>query len=148
VLVFLFGSYDSRGGTTAIAAPDRDSAMAGYARACWLDDLGLDPDQQRQVVEADYLGPANLEGELPVGVEAVDLEWDLGGAVFCKVTSGPAGRDDEDRARWSDPEQPIELLYIGAPLRRPDEIPVAPAHYWCPRWDDDAYGFVLVVADV
>jgi hypothetical protein len=95
-----------------------------------------------EVVE--HLGPAILEGERLDWVEAVDLEWDLEGAVFCKSTSHPDGRNDEDRARWAEPDTPIELLYVAHPQRDDDEVPVAPAGYWYPRWDDDEYGFVFV----
>jgi hypothetical protein len=78
-------------------------------------------------------------------VEGVDLEWDLEGAVFAREMARPAGgRDDEDRPCWSCPEQPIELLYVASPQMRTDETPIAPPGYWHPRWDDDAYGFVLI----
>jgi hypothetical protein len=143
--VFLFGSYDSRGGTTAIAAPDYQTAKSEYAQVSWLDDLGYSPAAQRELVGSAYLGPANLTGALPCGVEGVDLEWGLvEGAVFCQSTPGADGRDGHDRARWTEPETPIELLYVASPQRDDDEIPVPPPGYWYPRWDDDEYGFVLV----
>jgi hypothetical protein len=143
VQVFVFGDYDSRGGTTAIAAPDRDRAFYAYAKATYLDELGLDEDAQRRLIEAEYLGCATLDGELPAGVEGVDLEWDLEG--FARDTTHPVGaRDDEDRPRWSCPEQTIELLFVASPEMRADETPIAPPGYWHPRWDDDAYGFVLL----
>jgi hypothetical protein len=147
VLVFLFGSYDSRGGTTAIVGPDCQTAKSEYARVCWLDDLGYSAAEQRGFVEADYLGPAILTGDLPCGVEGVDLEWGpVEGAVFCRSTPGSDGRNGQDRARWSEPDAPIELLYVASPQRDDDEIPVPPSGYWYPRWDDDEYGFVLLVA--
>jgi hypothetical protein len=144
VQVFVFGNYDSRGGTTAIAAPDRQTAMCEYARVSWLDDLGYSKAEQREFVETDYLGPADLFGALPDGADGVDLEWGLEGAVFCRATTVTSGRDGEDRARWAESDAPIELLYVAHPERDDDEVPVPPAGYWHPRWDDDEYGFVLV----
>jgi hypothetical protein len=142
--IFLFGSYDSRGGTTAIAAPDLQTAKSEYARVSWLDDPSYSLSEQRKFVEADYLGPANLTGALPHGVDGVDLEWGLEGAVFCKSTRGADGRDGQDRARWADPDTPIELLFVASPQRDDDDFPVAPPGYWYPRWDDNEFGFVLV----
>lgn len=143
MLVFLFGNYDSRGGTTGIAAPDRDSAFDEYAKATYLDDL--DENAQRRLLDADYLGPAILTGDLPGGVEGVDLEWGpVEGAIFCQSTPGSDGRNGQDRARWTEPDTPIELLYVASPQRDDDETPVPPPGYWYPRWDDDEYAFVLV----
>jgi hypothetical protein len=53
--VYLFGSYDSRGGTTAIAAEGRGRAYIAYSHAIFLAELGLDHAQEFEILDAEYL---------------------------------------------------------------------------------------------
>jgi hypothetical protein len=142
--VFLFGSYDSRGGTTAVAAPDIAAAYLAYSEAIYLGERGLDERAQGEILDAEYLGSARLGGDLAGLVDGVDLDWDEG-AVFARVTvQHGAGLEHEDRVEYGQDSAPVELLYVPTPRRDDDGRPLAPAGYWHPRWDDDEYGFVLV----
>jgi hypothetical protein len=65
-----------------------------------------------------------LVGDLPVGVEGVGLDWDLG-AVFGRITtSRPAGMEHEQRPEWDD--DVLELLFVAHPSLGDDEMPIAP----------------------
>ena len=87
-----------------------------------------------------------IGGDVPDGVEGVDLEWD-DGAVFCRITGPRVGYvEHEERPEWTCDDGVLELLYVADHCRDADEMPIAPSGYWHPRWDDDAYGMILLHA--
>lgn len=118
--VFVFGHYDSRGGTVAIQATDKESAFTTYA-------LYVDaPDTYgQQMANEDYLGETELLG-------ADDMEWG----------------DDLDEIGWVVPTLPFEglpspsdisnnvLTYYHGEISA-DLVTRA-------RWNDDAFGFILI----
>lgn len=125
--VFVFGHYDSRGGTIAIRADDREKANQLYNKVFAGQLVGVE----------DFMGVAELSGVTNdhIGTDLCDS-----GAVFFKA-DGPRGEGDFD----FDGRMPeaAELLYVdGAGMNEQ-----APEGYVWPRWDDDAFGFLLMDAD-
>ena len=59
----LYGHYDSRGGATFVAAPERAVSDAIYANTMIWDEPGIadGPEEVQRWVDADYLGTAELK---------------------------------------------------------------------------------------
>lgn len=114
ILVYLFGHYDSRGGTTGVTADSEQDAKEQYSAM-------LDADME--YADADYMGQATLE--IPGDVQSgVDLE-DMG-------TVALEGGWPEDNVFSG---QRIRLYPSGSDL---------PPGWTAPEWNDDAYGFILI----
>jgi hypothetical protein len=148
---FLYMHWDSRGGTTMVVAPNREEADRRYVKEVFMYDnetirnmpLGLIDEDFGSTVTLHFRKGANLNG---------DLEWKADnkkGYVLCKgqIASWPPTDDDEDE--WSDEANDarnaeidkghIELEYVA-----PGDEPVIFKDGWYnPRWDDDAFSFVV-----
>lgn len=137
--VFVYGHYDSRGGTVAALADTREEADALYIEQVWGDDPELEDAAQGDADES-FLGEAVIEGDLPFvpGTTRTDHDLEAYGRVLAEVNDAP-GPLDEDLE--DDPpvfgDEPIRLMYV------PADTPAPPGWYH-PRWDDDAFGFLLV----
>ncbi len=153
VEVFLFGHYDSRGWTTAVVARTKAEAVRKYLGSGWFEELTQR--ERRQGVKEDYLGGPFLlesEGELPEG----ELDASFGGPGWVLINNNavrrpgrntpPETRDWEQRPSW---KRLRRLRYVSAAdyPRDPETekwlnpLPDGWAH---PRWDDDAYAFILL----
>jgi hypothetical protein len=137
---FLYGHYDSRGGTTFIAEPTQEKADARYAAI-----FGMEAAEIADAIEEDRFGPATLytNQELEPGEELESTQSGEGtGKVLVAVaTLPPELSPDEfklDEDGFSD-----AFLFGPGPFRLyhvvDGEQPPEPCVY--PRWDDDAFGF-------
>lgn len=136
---FVFGHYDSRGGTMMIIAEDYADALKHYQELfgitpeeladCGADGSGLDED---------FLGEATLEGiEHPSAFEH-DLE-NIGRVLML-------GKFKDD-GRFDTEKGPVRLLYQPSSSSAPQWRHVETEGFWHPRWHDDAYGFVVSISD-
>lgn len=126
ITVFVYGHYDSRGGTTALLAADRKEADAEYGR--------LFEDEFADVTaKEDFLGVCTLRGIEPEHPSILDLE-DCG-AVFIEGQ----GENDE----FPENIDGKTLVYWPEPRKEDGEVVVPEGHYH-PRWEDDAFGFVFM----
>lgn len=131
--VFVYGHYDSRGGTTAIAADSRQAADYKYLLDGWP---GIEPDAAMDILEEDYLGEADLQGADHFLERApIDLEWQAGGVVLSDEVFGRHCDPEDDEPlpeAWGDAVVTLTLVSENACGEAPHG-----------RWDDDAYSFVL-----
>lgn len=145
--VFLYGHYDSRGGTMAVEAPDRATADRIYATDFSFDSEAK-PEDYASLIKEDFLTEATLEGPLPDGADGVDLEWELYGAVFLKAQASAELMDGGCRIqKWP---ADVELLYVPVcdyETVNGEDQPRSPEGYVHPRWDDDAISFVFLRAE-
>jgi hypothetical protein len=136
---FLYGHYDSRGGSVFVIAGGREEADRKYIRQFW----GEDPEFGVEIDE-DFLGEGFIEspailcsnGEVQEISEDEDTECDDDGQRIsgtCTVLKGHKGGWEE----FPEDGGPFELLYIQGDTPIPDG-------YAEPRWTDDAFGLLLV----
>jgi len=132
---FVFGHYDSRGGTMMIIANDYADALKHYETL-----FGITPDESADGdgLGGDFLGEATLAGIEHQSAFEHDLE-DIGRVLMLGKFKDDGCFDGENG--------PTRLLYqpssSSAP-QWPSEIPVG---FWQPRWNDDAYGFCVSLTD-
>ena len=139
---FVFGHYDSRGGTMMIIANDYADALKHYEELfgitpeeladCGADGSGLDED---------FLGEATLEGiEHPSAFEH-DLE-DIGRVLMLgEFDDVGKGIDNVNQTG------PIRLLFQPSSSSSPQWPSEIPEGFWHPSWNDDAYGFCVSLTD-
>jgi len=143
---FLYGHYDSRGGTTFIEANTRDEADRRYGEV-----FGYSPEETKEFNPGgnDFIGEAVLSSPSPLEDEE-DLEMDGAGKVL--VLGGDkvfdADRSEDDNENFGVEEafldaleampKPLNLLYIP----EGDKFPTEPAFH--PSWDDDAFAFIFM----
>ena len=136
---FVFGHYDSRGGTMMIIADDYADALKHYEELfgitpeeladCGADGSGLDED---------FLGEATLEGiDHPSEFEH-DLE-DIGRVLMM-------GKFKDD-GRFDTENGPMRLLFQPSSSSSPTWPSEIPEGFWQPSWNDDAYGFCVSFSD-
>ncbi len=118
----MFGHYDSRGGTIAVAVSNKDTAIEYYA------DWTRFPDTD--AAAADYMGCAQIACVSHIH-GGVDLEWGEGGRVI------------PDDGAWNDGEH---LCSVDGKTLTYRADPVGSAIDPGPRWDDDAFSFILLRA--
>lgn len=129
---YLFGQYDSRGGTMFIIADNYEQALRHYEellgyteealQECGVDSSGLDEN---------YLGEATLDGITDEAIFERDLEE--AGRVLMKGEYQDCGCGID-----VNPEDgPFSLLF------QPVSDGPLPEGYWQPVWNDDAYGFCV-----
>jgi hypothetical protein len=136
---YLFGHYDSRGGTVFIEAASKDQALRHYAL-----ELGFEPEEMSEPLlselhDEDFLCEAVLES-----YDLIEVGTDLDGAV----TGHFDPESNEGITAWivgrgGDPEWWLDSLPTGGSL----------LHIWygskpaqtgfAPRWDDDAFGLLF-----
>jgi hypothetical protein len=132
---FVFGDYDSRGGTMMIIGDDYADALKHYEEL-----YGITPEESAggYGLARFYLGEATLEGiDHPSAFEH-DLE-DIGRVLMLGKFKDDGCFDGENG--------PARLLFqpsSSAAPRWPSEIPEG---FWQPRWNDDAYGFCVSLTD-
>lgn len=128
---FLYGHYDSRGGTTMVEAGDRETADRRYSQ--------LFGDVDTTAAQEDFLGKAVLSSP-----ECLTQEEELDSqdpAMVFLLTGGklydPADEENEDQGFVLEQKEPYCLWYA------PDGVPPdQPATH--PRWDDDAFSFIFL----
>ncbi|MCP1829100.1 hypothetical protein J2R76_005800 [Bradyrhizobium sp. USDA 4532] len=139
---FLFGHYDSRGGTMFVEAGTEDQALRHYALTLGCEPSELGEELLRELHDGDFLCEAMIES-----ADLIEVGADLDGATTGSfdletgegVTAWIVGRN-------GNPEFWLDCLPTdGSPLRiwygtKPAEISFAP------RWDDDAYGLLFYSA--
>lgn len=131
---FVFGQYDSRGGTMFIIADDYADALNHYEVL-----FGNTPEEIASGTGLDeyFLGEATLEGiDHPSAFEC-DLE-DIGRVLMLGKFN--------DAGRFDNGNEPMRLLYQPSSSSAP-QWPSIPEGFWQPRWHDDAYGFVVSFSD-
>jgi hypothetical protein len=141
---FVYGHYDSRGGTTMIVADTREEADKVYL----LDIFGYDEGEAEEfgarVCAEDFMYEAELHFPEGTIVFGSDLEWGEDGMV---LTPGPNKPEDfnfeaaNDYNREVDPyepEGPAMLEFVPK-----DGKPQMIKNWSHPHWDDDAYSFHL-----
>lgn len=132
---YVFGHYDSRGGTMMIIANDYADALKHYEE---LFGITEEESAEGSGLGDDLLGLAILEGiDHPSAFEH-DLE-DIGRVLQLGKSKDDGCFDNENG--------PTRLLFqpssSSAP-RWPNEIPDG---YWQPSWNDDAFGFIVSFTD-
>lgn len=133
--VFLYGHYDSRGGTTAVEAKDRETADTAYAEYYWPGE-----EAAKGAAAEDFMGEAVLS-DVPDTMDKEDLE-DSGKVL---IMTGPNVKAKEDEfVRISGVAQ---LRYV-RDTQIPDpgiDLGKRKKNRWVhPRWDDDAFSFFLL----
>ena len=131
---FVFGNYDSRGGTMFIIADDFADALTHYEEL-----FGNTPEEiaSGTGLDDDFLGEATLEGiEHPSA-----FEWDL--VDIGRVLMLGKFKDD---GCFDTENGPARLLYQPSSSAAP-QWPSIPEGFWQPRWHDDAYGFCVHFSD-
>jgi hypothetical protein len=138
---FVYGHYDSRGGTVMVQARSRKEADRIYLEKVWLAVEGdpSDPefyDEIKGVCEEDFLYEATLYYDaLPVA--GSDLE-EIGAVLVKGENTKPFDWNEQGPNEFGDPENHgLEYVVRG-------QQPVKFKDGWShPRWDDDAYGFYI-----
>ena len=138
---YAFGNYDSRGGTMFIIADDYADALNHYEVL-----FGNTPEEiaSGTGLDKDFLGEATLEGIDHPSIFDWDLE-DIGRVLMLgkfndDPTSPRFGKFDNGGA-------PARLLYQPSSSAAPQWPSEIPEGFWQPRWNDDAYGFVVSLTD-
>jgi hypothetical protein len=138
---FLYGHYDSRGGTMFVVAPNRDAADKAYVKAAgWPEDL---LEEAKTMIEEDFYGEALVfsQAALPEG----DLEEQHEGAVICsgdRIYWPPDPAIDGEEFMDNEEKGTLFLEFV-----EKDAQPFAFKTGWHqPRWNDDAFGFHVVKA--
>jgi len=132
---FVFGDYDSRGGTMMVIGDNYVDALRHYEEL-----YGITPEESAGgcSLGGNFLGEATLEGIQHPSAFEHDLE-DIGRVLMLGKFKDDGCFDGENG--------PIRLLYqpsSSAAPRWPSEIPEG---FWQPRWNDDAYGFCVSLTD-
>jgi hypothetical protein len=136
---FLFGHYDSRGGTTFIEAENESDACKQYAAVmAW--DVDDDEESEASATE-ELLGAAVIQTESALPGEPIDLDGGFTGEHSGRlwVLGYESEGDDPDDPEWGklpswSGELRIEYREDG---RRPEGKAMTV------RWDDDAYSFLF-----
>lgn len=150
---FLYGHYDSRGGTTFIVAENKQEADLRYLKdVCCVDDADLEDERAGWL--SDYLGAATLHS--PVALTATaDLEDDDKATVFAW---GKVPKTDADG--WDECHRSGEPMwsYIGDWFSPDGQVKLKKRLIYSPDgtkpndkafrvgWDDDAFSFIFVPA--
>ena len=138
---YVFGHYDSRGGTMFIVADDFADALNHYEKL-----FGNTPEEiaSGTGLDEDFLGEATLEGiDHPSAFEH-DLE-DIGRVLML----GKFNDDLESPGygRFDNGDAPTRLLFQPSSSSAPQWPSEIPEGFWQPRWNDDAYGFCVHFSD-
>lgn len=131
---FLYGHYDSRGGTTMIEAATREEADRRYLRDVFCFDESDIADFAAGVAEADYLGEATLSTPDVLDTPR-ELDDNDPALVFWLTGDKLYEPGDEDAEEFL-PESPTVYRLWHSPDGTP---PPEPAIH--PRWNDDAFSF-------
>ena len=134
---FLYGIYDSRGGTIFAEGDTREEADARFL-LMWDDGTGKVADEilerKDSILEEDFICAATLES--PQKLENnKDLEH-RGALVFAQ---SPNGALDDGEGNFVEFNKPARLVY-SLSGENPD-----PAHLSHSRWDDDAFNFLVLL---
>ena len=141
---FVFGHYDSRGGTMFIVADDFADALNHYKKLFGITPQDEEERRMGESLDEDFLGEATLEGiDHPSAFEH-DLE-DIGRVLML-------GRFNNDLAsprygKFDNGDAPTRLLYQPSSSSAPQWPSEIPEGFWQPRWNDDAYGFCVSLSD-
>lgn len=144
---FLYGHYDSRGGTMFVIADNRDEADNAYAKQAGWGEV-LEKEEWKPIVDEDFIGEVTLHHAKPIE-HSTDLEGGENAAhefgyviVSGETTEWPPSTDDEDDGCNFFDGGKDNLEYVA-----PGDSPVFFADgYSHPRWDDDAFSFFVVDA--
>ena len=135
---FIFGHYDSRGGTMMIIANDFADALKHYEELFGITTPQDKEDGLGEGLDGDFLGVATLEGiEHPSAFEH-DLE-DIGRVLMLGKFKDDGCFDNENG--------PTRLLYQPSSSSAPQWPSEIPEGFWHPSWNDDAYGFCVSLTD-
>ena len=139
---YVFGHYDSRGGTMMIIANDYNEALRHYEdlfgiTAEELEDYGA----EGSGLDEDFLGEAILEGISDPSIFDKDLEDT--GRVLQLGEFEDVGKGIDNTIKTG----PVRLLYQPIPPDVDVESMPMPDGFWQPSWNDDAYGFCVSVAE-
>jgi len=131
---FLYGHYDSRGGTIFIEAASQDEADKQYAVFFGVSDAEM----IESLTSKDFLGAASLLAPSSLNKQAFGgIELDFSGDsrvyAFCEI---PDGKTDGEFHL-----EPSDKVYL---WHAPDGKPPLKGPFCHPRWDDDAFGFYFM----
>jgi len=132
---FVFGDYDSRGGTMMIIGDNYADALEHYEEL-----YGITPEESAGgcSLGGNFLGEATLEGiEHPSAFEH-DLD-DIGRVLMLGKFKDDGCFDNENG--------PTRLLYQPSSSSAPQWPSEIPEGFWHPSWNDDAYGFCVSLTD-
>lgn len=150
---YVFGHYDSRGGTSFVLANTREEAETKYFNYWWKD-CGLEQEEWWEGITAfvteDFMGPARLAVPDDFDVDKMH-EQDLEGSDIKGRVLAPGSVTDIDNIEEQpddeadfvgdvfDETKPVQLEFL------PDGAKPQVLKKFCsPRWDDDAYSFLFV----
>lgn len=140
---FLYGHFDSRGGSMFVVAPTREKADEMYAKqAGWAHHL--EREEWQGVVDQDFFREVVLNHVNPLEKGNFDLEGSDDGLVIAAGSHShwpPTHEEPENENGnnfWDAPQGELEYVEEGAK-------PVLFKDGWThPRWDDDAFFFYVV----
>lgn len=142
---FLFGHFDSRGGTAFVVAPNKREACLRYVKQ-WFGYDELDKETRHHMLrmarEDDFEGVCELHYPDDVVLET---NQDLADSLGMVVHKGTRSLEEWTTAdlRYLDDERAPEGHVEFVPQGRQ---PVKFADGWsAPRWDDDAYNFIILL---
>lgn len=156
---YVYGHYDSRGGTTFVRAENREEADRKYVKYYWGEEErpGVNPEEFTQwlkgVCDEDFMFHAALH--VPDGyaldTESIDLEVE--GMVIHKgnksLKDWPRTQDDLNRLHVKQDFCQIEQTAHGSNIVELEFVPegnqpVRLTNWEWPRWDDDAFSFLVI----
>jgi hypothetical protein len=141
---FLFGHYDSRGGTTFVEAASKEEALRHYALVFGFEPEEVSEQLLRELHDEDFLCDAVIESGDLIEVGA-DLDGSMTGSFDPDsnegVTAWIVGRSGDPEC-WLDSlpkdDSPLKIWYGSKPAEPT----------FAPRWDDDAFGLLFDRANV
>lgn len=160
---FLYGHYDSRGGTMFVVAKDRAAADFLYATAAGWGDA-LERSEWQGMVDQDFIREVNLHHAKPLpeygDLENGDYNFETkessgGGHVIVggkKKQWPPVSEEDEAQEEMTEDEQNGCNFFDGNSsdlewVEEGDKPTFFTNGYSWPRWDDDAFAFVVVTEE-
>lgn len=132
---YIFGHYDSRGGTFMIIADNYDTALQQYEKA-----FGMTPEElaiygvESSGLDEDYLGEAELEGIDDPSILDKDLD-DIGRVLL-------QGEPEDVVCGFDNTTKPGPVKLLFEPKEHSAPLPEG---YWHPNWNDDAYSFCVIL---
>jgi hypothetical protein len=135
---FVFGHYDSRGGTMMIIANDYADALKHYEELFGITAPQDKEDGLGEGLDEDFLGEATLEGISHPAEFEHDLE-NIGRVLMLGKFKDDGCFDSENG--------PARLLFQPSSSSSPQWPSEIPEGYWKPSWNDDAYGFCVSFSD-
>ena len=140
---FVFGHYDSRGGTAFVVDDSQDGAKKKYWESIWQ---GCGEYSEDNNADEDLLGAATLEIEGDINLKE-DLEDQ--GLVLMRSQEGETrfflNKELQHELRFvridavprlCEEDHPDEVIEM---MRKDDSM-----GFWHPSWYDDAYGFIVI----